>query len=145
MAEKRQTAWYARPYAIACLAAMAVLFVAGIVVRASTDTASSRPACASPEAQLAGVWDAPVRARIGRHADTATQRRLSDYARAWRDAYAVACADRDEARQLCLEARRADFAALTRLLGRGVPVAVRKAAALTDRLEPVAACGQGAQ
>lgn len=143
MAETRQTAWYARPYAIACLIAMVVLLLAGFVVRAATETASSRPVCSTADAALAGVWDAASRARLARQVTDAARAHLADYVRAWRRSYDSACRGNDDRRLACVEARRVDLAALVRLFARD-RAAAGNAAVLIEQLTPVAACAEGA-
>jgi tetratricopeptide (TPR) repeat protein len=127
-----------RTVAASAVAGLALL--AGLAAFAMTRAPGASPLCPSPRAQLAGVWDVPVRHAVRASflasarphaAPTAgrVQAIVDDYAEAWVDARSEACAATHvrgeqsvhllDLRMACLDRRRQALTATTAMWMRG--------------------------
>ncbi len=120
--------------------------------------------CAGAEARLAGVWDAPVKAKVRAAFATSSwsgaaatfdsiAKRLDSYADGWATMRTYACeatqrgeqsAELLDLRMSCLDQRRGELGALAELFARADPAVVFKAVSATVELTPLAVCEDSA-
>ena len=140
---------------------VAALLVATAVFASTSQETSEVSSCANAAAELDGVWDVWVRARVrGAFAEAKLvnaeevwkrlEPRLDDYAQAWISSREQNCVAQlgdlalspalAQLRQQCLDRRRAELQGLTELLAVGEQTAILPALRAVDQLTPIAHC-----